>query len=192
MAIVAFYSYAFLFYYFRGLRASRVINTQLIDSVFGSTLRSVFGEFSQNSEAYGLMSMNRWLDETPTARIIARCTQDIHAIDESIPGTFMMLTEVIIGTLTQLAAVVVFTPLFLIPGVAAAALGLCLGNMYLKTQLAVKREMRYVYPNYNILEFKLKFYEICSNSRSPLLAHFSATIQGLGASIFVNDEVFLI
>ncbi|KAF8803419.1 multidrug resistance-associated ABC transporter [Phlegmacium glaucopus] len=136
---IAFYSYGFLFYYFRGLRASRVINAQLIDSVFGSTLR--------------------WLDETPTARIIARCTQDIDAVDGSIPGTFMLLTQVIIGTLTKLGAVVIFTPLFLIPGVAAAVLGLYLGNVYLKTQLSVKREM--------------------SNSRSPLLAHFSAAINGL-------------
>lgn len=55
----------------------------------------------------------------------------------------MVLTEVIIGTLTKLGAVVIFTPLFLIPGVAAAFLGLYLGDMYLRTQLPVKREMRY-------------------------------------------------
>lgn len=45
IATIAFYSYGLLFYYFRGLRASRVINAQLIDSVFGSTLRSVIEWF---------------------------------------------------------------------------------------------------------------------------------------------------
>ena len=46
-------------YLFGGLRASRAIHRQLISSVLGTTLR--------------------WLDSTPVARVIARCTQDMQS-----------------------------------------------------------------------------------------------------------------
>ncbi|KDR74315.1 hypothetical protein GALMADRAFT_250126 [Galerina marginata CBS 339.88] len=133
------YSASYIFFVFGALRASRTINNNLIDSILGSTLR--------------------WLDETPTARIIARCTQDIRTLDGPIPQQFVWLIDVFAGTLTKLGAVVIFTPLFFFPGLGAAVLGLYLGNVYLKAQLSVKRET--------------------SNARSPMLAHFSAAIHGL-------------
>ncbi|KDR83064.1 hypothetical protein GALMADRAFT_238869 [Galerina marginata CBS 339.88] len=143
------------FYYNRGvLRSARSIHTQLIDSVFRATLR--------------------WLDETPTARIIARCTQDISAIDGAVPQSLKEFVDEFIAMLTKLGAVVLFTPAFLLPGAGVAVLGMSLGNLYLKSQLSVKREM--------------------SNARSPLLAHFSAAIQGLisirayGAQEAFRDE----
>ena len=46
-------------YMFGGLRASRTIHRRLISSVLGTTLR--------------------WLDSTPVARVIARCTQDMQS-----------------------------------------------------------------------------------------------------------------
>ncbi|CAA7262907.1 unnamed protein product [Cyclocybe aegerita] len=128
-----------LWYAYRSVGASRRIHAKLIDSVFGSTLR--------------------WLDETPTARIIVRCTQDIRTIDGPIPQSLMWVVDQILGVLTKLGVIVLFTPIFLFPGVFIALAGLYLGNLYLKAQLSVKREM--------------------SNARSPLLAHFSAAIHGL-------------
>ena len=46
-------------YRFGGLRASRTIHRRLISAVLGTTLR--------------------WLDSTPVARVIARCTQDMQS-----------------------------------------------------------------------------------------------------------------
>ncbi|KAF8803433.1 multidrug resistance-associated ABC transporter [Phlegmacium glaucopus] len=120
-------------------RASRSINGQLIDSVLGSTLR--------------------WLDETPASRIITRCTQDIATVDTGLPWNLAGVVEVLTAMVIKLAAPVLFTPIFLLPGILIAALGVYLGNVYLRAQMSVKREK--------------------SNAKSPLLSHFAAAIAGL-------------
>ena len=66
----------------------------------------------------------------------------------------------------KFVAVVIFSPLFLVPGVAIAALGGYCGEMYIKAQLSVKREM--------------------SNARAPVLAHFGAAIAGLSECFFTH------
>ncbi|PPQ71821.1 hypothetical protein CVT26_007735 [Gymnopilus dilepis] len=137
------------------LRSSRVIHAQLIDSVFTSTFR--------------------WLDETPTGRIVARCTQDINALDGTIPQSLNVLVNESITMFTKLGAVVLFSPGFLLPGVGIAALGMYSGGSYVKSQLAVKREL--------------------SNARAPVIAQFNAAIQGLvsirayGAQNAFRDEL---
>ncbi|KAF8799457.1 multidrug resistance-associated ABC transporter [Phlegmacium glaucopus] len=138
-SILVIYTATNIFYWYGTLRASRRISASLVDSVLGSTLR--------------------WLDETPTGRIISRCTQDIRAIDGPIPLQFIILTEVGISMLTKLVVIVIITPIFAFPGMVVAISGVCLGNIYLRAQLSVKREM--------------------SNARSPLLAHFNAAVAGI-------------
>ena len=54
---IVFYCVSYVIYLFGVLRASRSIHATLIRSVLSATLR--------------------WLDKTPTSRIITRCTQDI-------------------------------------------------------------------------------------------------------------------
>lgn len=61
---------------------------------------------------------------------------------------------------TRLGAVVLFTPVFLIPGVLMAVIGGYCGQVYMKSQLSVKREM--------------------SVARAPVLAHFGSAVAGLG------------
>jgi hypothetical protein len=56
-------------------------------------------------------------------------------------------------------AVVYMTPVFAIPGILVGGLGSYLGNIYIKAQLSVKREM--------------------SNAKSPVFSHFNAAIAGL-------------
>ena len=106
------------------------------------------------------MNVISWLDETPASRIIARCTQDIAAIDGYVTQTFSAVVELTICMLVRLIGPVIFTPAFLLPGLLVAGLGVYIGNIYLKAQMSVKREM--------------------SNARSPVLAHFGAAINGLG------------
>lgn len=64
--------------------------------------------------------------------------------------------------IVKLAAVVYMTPVFLIPGLTIGGLGAWFGNLYIKAQLSVKREM--------------------TNSRSPVFTHFNAAIAGLRMS----------
>ncbi|KAF9560869.1 multidrug resistance-associated ABC transporter [Agrocybe pediades] len=133
-------SFLTTYFYNRGVvRSSRTIHTKLTDSVFGATLR--------------------WFDTTPTARIIARCTQDIGAIDGPVPSSLRAAVTQVAAAVTKLGAIVLFSPAFLLPGILVGMIGLAIGNLYLKAQLSVKREM--------------------SNSRSPLLGHFNAAIRGL-------------
>lgn len=72
---------------------------------------------------------------------------------------------------TKFIAVVVFSPIFLVPSVAAFAIGAWLGQIYIKAQLSVKREM--------------------SNARSPVLAHFGAAIAGIGMFLYSARGAFV-
>jgi ABC-type multidrug transport system fused ATPase/permease subunit len=138
--LVLTYLGAMLFYYVGTQRASRSINGQLVDSVLGSTLRSV----SVAGLGFHILTKpcSSWLDETPTSRIITRCTQDIATIDGSLTWSFGSVVEICVEMATKLGGPVLFTPIFLIPGVSIAFLGVYIGNIYLKAQMSVKREKR--------------------------------------------------
>jgi hypothetical protein len=58
--------------------------------------------------------------------------------------------------------------IFIIPGIIVATLGGWCGQIYIKAQLSVKREM--------------------SNARSPVLGHFGAAISGLGKTVISLRE----
>ena len=58
---------------------------------------------------------------------------------------FLWLLDLSMGMVIKLGAIVLFTPIFFLPGVGVAVFGFYLGNMYLKAQLSVKRETRYVH-----------------------------------------------
>jgi hypothetical protein len=64
--------------------------------------------------------------------------------------------------LLKFLAVVYLTPIFSVPGVSIAVLGAWLGRVYMKAQIAIKREM--------------------SNAKAPVLGHFGASVAGLSAS----------
>ncbi|KXN82428.1 ATP-binding cassette transporter abc4 [Leucoagaricus sp. SymC.cos] len=121
------------------VRACVSIHKQLVNAILSTTFR--------------------WLDETPTSRIITRCTQDIRAVDGPIAQWTLTLTEFSITTTTKLVVIVLFSPVFLFPAIFVASVGAKMANYYLKAQLSVKREM--------------------SNAKAPLLAHFGAAIAGL-------------
>ncbi|KAF9009619.1 multidrug resistance-associated ABC transporter [Cyathus striatus] len=121
------------------LRAAKIIHNILVGSILGSTLR--------------------WLDETPVARIITRCTQDMGSVDEPLGEAWSAVVELVVSAMVKLGGVVIFTPIFLLPGLAIAVVGYWTARIYLKAQLSVKREM--------------------SNAKAPIIAHFGATVAGL-------------
>lgn len=71
----------------------------------------------------------------------------------------MNLLEMTSTILVKFGAVVVISPIFVLFGVVVFVAGGLLGQIYIKAQLSVKREM--------------------SNAKAPVLGHFSAAIQGL-------------
>ncbi|KIK71390.1 hypothetical protein GYMLUDRAFT_254610 [Collybiopsis luxurians FD-317 M1] len=136
---VVVYSSGVFIYIFGTIRASRAIHHRLITSIFGTTLR--------------------WLDTTPTSRVITRCTQDIRAVDGPVAMWLQAVSEISMMMLMKYIAVLVFSPIFFFPGMVVLLLGGACGQVYIKAQLSVKREM--------------------SNARAPVLAHFGAAIAGL-------------
>lgn len=67
---------------------------------------------------------------------------------------------VTMNMLIKLTAVIVYTPVFLVPAIFTAALGAWFGHMYVRAQMSVRREM--------------------SNAKSPVLGVFGSAMDGLG------------
>ncbi|KAJ6555137.1 hypothetical protein DFH09DRAFT_573964 [Mycena vulgaris] len=124
---------------FGQLRASKVIHKNLMSSILSAPLR--------------------WLDVTPTSRIITRVTNDVRAVDDSLANLCWPLAVIIISMMVRFGAVVIYTPIFFFPGIFVGAVGAWIGQIYIAGQLPVKRLM--------------------SNSRAPVLAHFGAAIAGI-------------
>ncbi|KAJ4490432.1 hypothetical protein J3R30DRAFT_3666905 [Lentinula aciculospora] len=129
----------FVVYLWGVLRASRIIHQRLVTSVIGTTLR--------------------WLDTTPTSRVIIRCTQDIRDIDDPLAQMFSTLVQMSLAMGIKFLAVIVLTPAFIFPATLVGLIGAWCGNIYIKAQLPVKREM--------------------SNAKAPVLGHFGAAMTGL-------------
>ncbi|RDX55374.1 P-loop containing nucleoside triphosphate hydrolase protein [Lentinus brumalis] len=130
---------SFVMYLSGVMRASQKIHQALIGSILHATLR--------------------WLDTTPTSRIIVRCTQDIQTIDSPLSGMLYNLYETTASLVISLVAIISAAPIFSVMGLVLIALGGWWGQMYLKAQLPIQREK--------------------SNTRAPILGHLSATLSGL-------------
>ena len=82
-------------------------------------------------------------------------------VDGPISNNFTWLIEISSTMLIKFIAVVYLTPVFIFPGTVIAVLGGWLGQMYMKAQIAIKREM--------------------SNAKAPVLGHFGAAVAGISA-----------
>lgn len=81
----------------------------------------------------------------------------------TVDNRFARALEALVGVsvylILKMMGVVVFTPVFLFPALVVAAGGVISGNIYMKAQLCVKREM--------------------SAAKAPVLGHFGAAINGI-------------
>ena len=81
----------------------------------------------------------------------------------TVDNRFARALEALVGVsvylILKMMGVVVFTPVFLFPALVVAAGGVISGNIYMKAQLCVKREM--------------------SAAKAPVLGHFGAAISGI-------------
>ncbi|KAG9314746.1 P-loop containing nucleoside triphosphate hydrolase protein [Chiua virens] len=82
------------------LRASKVIHDRLVQRILGATFR--------------------WLDTTPVARVITRCTQDIGTVDGMFAMSLSNLIGLTIRMITLLAVVVYMAPPFALFGLLTA------------------------------------------------------------------------
>lgn len=80
--VLSAYNIGYIVFVYGSLRASRTIHSDLVMSVLGTTLRCV--DVLVSGIFVVLICLTRWLDQTPTSRIITRCTQDIQAGERNI------------------------------------------------------------------------------------------------------------
>ncbi|PIL29335.1 ATP-binding cassette transporter [Ganoderma sinense ZZ0214-1] len=139
MAMVGCSAFCVWFYVGGSMRAAKIVHQKLVASLLGATLR--------------------WLDKTPTSRIIARCTQDIQSMDTQFARTLEFLMEITVFLLAKIVSVIIFSPTFVIPAALVALIGGTLGNIYMKAQLSVTREL-------NV-------------AKAPVLGHFGAAVSGI-------------
>ncbi|KAI1792393.1 P-loop containing nucleoside triphosphate hydrolase protein [Ganoderma leucocontextum] len=145
------YAVCWSMYVYGSIRASKIIHKDLVATILGSTLR--------------------WLDMTPTSRIIARCTADVQAVDTSISRMLHGVLEGTVYMLLRVAAIMLMTPIFIVPAIVVAILAGWISQIYMRAQLSVKREM--------------------SNARAPVLGHFGSAIAGLvSIRAYGAQEVF--
>jgi hypothetical protein len=83
-------------------------------------------------------------------------------VDGPVSNTFEWFNEISVEMLIKAIAVVYLTPVFIFPCIIIAFMGARLGQVYMKAQIAIKREM--------------------SNAKAPVLGHFGAAVAGLGSS----------
>ncbi|CAE6467389.1 unnamed protein product [Rhizoctonia solani] len=136
---VCMYGGAYMMHILGSVRAARRIHGRLVASILGAPLR--------------------WLDSTPVGRVIARFTQDIRAVDETLPNQLESFVNINNSMCSSFLVVIIFSPQFTIPGIAILAGGFWVGHIYIRSQLSVKREM--------------------SNARSPLFSHFGTALAGI-------------
>lgn len=90
-------------------------------------------------------------------------------MDGPVAQNLGWVTELTVMMVIKLAAVVILTPAFITPGILVFVIGGWCGQIYIKAQLSVKREM--------------------SNAKAPVLGHFGAAIAGLSeysCQLFLN------
>ena len=132
-------AFCVIYFVLGSLRAGKIIHEKLVVSIMRTTLR--------------------WLDKTPTSRIIARCTDDMRELDGGVAVTTDHLVQISVSMMLKILAVVSFSPIFMIPSILVAFGGYICASVFMKAQLSVKREM--------------------SKASAPVLAHFGAAIRGI-------------
>lgn len=81
-------------------------------------------------------------------------------VDGPVVAFLLRVIDMSFDIVVRLVAVVVISPVFVFPGIMVGVIMAFVGQLYMKAQLAIKRER--------------------SNARSPVLGHFGAAIAGLG------------
>ena len=81
-------------------------------------------------------------------------------VDESFPFNAYYVLDAVLEIVLKFGAVILISPIFLVPGIVVVIIGAFLGHAYMRAQLPAKRE--------------------ASNLRAPVLGHVGSAISGLG------------
>lgn len=136
---VCCYNWSSLQWLFGALRASQEMHAKLVHKILHAPMR--------------------FLDKTPTGRILGRFTKDINSIDGSVIDLWQAVCEIAITLVIKAIIVVWIVPIFGPIGLAIGIIGFGLAELYIHGQLSVKREM--------------------SNAKTPLYTSFNSAVHGV-------------
>ncbi|CAH0031238.1 unnamed protein product [Clonostachys rhizophaga] len=108
-----------LMFFYGALRASRTEHSQMLSSVFRTTLA--------------------WATATPVGVILNRFSSDIFSLDNTITELLKQVVENFLSIGFRLAAVSTILPTFLIPAILLLGVSLYIGQVYLYGSTAAKR-----------------------------------------------------
>jgi hypothetical protein len=78
------------------------------------------------------------------SRVITRLTQDVQCLDSGLVMFGDRVVNLVFVVIVSLISVILFVPIFALPGLLVGGVGIFIGSRYLKAQLSVKRELRRV------------------------------------------------
>lgn len=87
-----------------------------------------------------------------------------YIVDGPVTGYFSALVDFTAVLVLRFIAIIIMSPLYTIPSLAIGAVGSWLGQVYIKAQLAIKREL--------------------SNARAPVLGHVGTAVNGIGTRFY--------
>lgn len=101
------------------MNAARAMHERLAQSIMRTTLR--------------------FLDKTPTGRIVQRFTKDIGSVDSSLSQNVHNMIQPALHVIQRLIIIVSFAPAFIFPSLFLTIVGATVGQLYIRAQLPVKR-----------------------------------------------------
>jgi ABC-type multidrug transport system fused ATPase/permease subunit len=179
LSIIA-HVFSFSLWTWGSVRASRVVHTKLLSSILAGTFRH---ELRRAGHVYRALTsrLPRWMDSTPTSRILQRMTQDIQAFDGSVALNVNWFLDALIGLSQKIGFIVLFAPVFLLPAVLVTVAGLAIGNTYLRAQMSVKREVSRLSHSPCALLSALDVQ--MAVTKAPVLNVISGVLGGLGTIV---------
>jgi ATP-binding cassette subfamily C (CFTR/MRP) protein 1 len=137
--------------------AALVALQSIVGSVF-CAIRSA-REMHKNMLDNVLHLPQSFFDTTPAGRIINRFTRDVQVVDDTLPRSFMSFFSMVSRVLGVVVMNIIATPLFVLIIVPLGYAYYYISQFYLVTSRELKR--------------------LDSMARSPMLSHFSETLQGV-------------
>ncbi|ORY35072.1 hypothetical protein BCR39DRAFT_573867 [Naematelia encephala] len=136
-----------------------------IGSYDSSTILWTFGSLRASRKLHGslvhhiLHAPMRWIDKTPTGRIIGRFTADVSSLDASFVNLFQGFSELAVTLLLKFFLLLYLVPTFAPLALSVGIIGGFIGQLYMHAQMSTKREQ--------------------SNAKSPMFGAFAAAINGI-------------
>lgn len=128
-----------LFTFYGSLQASRTLFARMLVATMGAT--------------------TRWLDKTPSGRIVNKFSRDVEVVDSSINNSLRYFVSFVIAAIVSVLTIIVVLPSFIVPTFVLGAMNYYVTRGYVRAARDLRR-----------LE---------SVSRSPIFSAFSELLQGI-------------